>query len=221
MIIPDRFAYLAPSLSTFAARMAATASLPTEQLTWKRPRPVGPTKPRPRSTKPAPRPSRQYARATPTTVIRDTRLTPGARLLAMELRAVCGRDGLAVTTRRYLCHQLGVCMRTLARYLAELRAHAYVATVRVVGESGQTIGLQVECLDPLLPSWEIGGDSRVIPNKLKPIKALEERLAKWWQLRPCLPETAALSGSQGQEAEQQLGSWCQRKHRERCGVLRC
>ena len=44
--------------------------------------------------------------------------------------------------------------RTVARLLAQLRASGYVATRHTIGARGETTGLRVELLDPLLPYWE-------------------------------------------------------------------
>src|SRR6478609_3259981 len=49
---------------------------------------------------------------------------------------------------------LQVSTRTVARLLAELRAYGYIATTHRLGTLGQTIGLRVELLDPLLPYFE-------------------------------------------------------------------
>ena len=64
MILSPQHAHLAGALSTFAARMAASAHLPTEQLriTPLR-RKAGPAKRLPRQSRPAPAPSRQFLRA--------------------------------------------------------------------------------------------------------------------------------------------------------------
>jgi hypothetical protein len=45
--------------------------------------------------------------------------------------------------------------RTVARLLAQLRALGYVATRQTIGAYGETTGLRVALLDPLLPYWEI------------------------------------------------------------------
>src|SRR3954452_11943418 len=83
MIIPNQHRHLTGALSAFAVRMAASASLPVEQLrlTPLRRQP-GPPKPMPRQNRPAPALSRQFLRAMSTQVARDQRLTPGARVLA-------------------------------------------------------------------------------------------------------------------------------------------
>jgi hypothetical protein len=177
--------HLAAALDRFSARMAASASLPAEQITWKRTRPIKPAKPGTRSTRPPPRPSRQYARAISTELVRDQRLTQGARNLGVLLRACCGRDGDGRSTRPYLAAQLGVTVRSVARWLAELRSFGYVVADRATDHTGRTAGLYVIILDPMLPSWERGeGDSAVSPLRAKIKDSREDAFASWWRLWP-------------------------------------
>ena len=160
MIIPNQHRHLAGALSAFAARMAASASLPVEQLrlTPLRRQP-GTPKPLPRQGRPAPAPSRQFLRAMSTQVARDRRLSPSATCLVVLLVAVAGKGGHADLTRGYLAARLGVSGRTVARLLAQLRAFGYIATRQTIGLRGETTGLRVELLDPLLPYWEAGQPS--------------------------------------------------------------
>src|SRR5215208_1077528 len=155
MIMPNQHRHLTGALSAFAARMAASASLPVEQLrlTPLR-RPPGPPKPLPRQGRPAPAPSRQFLRAMSTQVARDRRLSPSATCLAALLVAVAGKDSHADLTRGYLAARLGISGRTVARLLAQLRACGYIATRQTMGRRGETTGLRVALLDPLLPFWE-------------------------------------------------------------------
>ena len=154
MILPHTQAHLAGPLAAFAARMAATAHLPDDQLQV-RPRSVlGPSRPLPRQLRPPPRPSRQFARELSTQVARDRRLSPRCAALAAVLVAQAGKGTLASISRRYLAMVLQVSTRTVARLLAELRAYGYIATTHRLGTLGQTIGLQVELLDPLLPYFD-------------------------------------------------------------------
>ena len=163
MILPHTQAHLAGPLAAFAARMAATAHLPDDQLQV-RPRSVlGPSRPLPRQLRPAPRPSRQYARELSTQVARDRRLSPRCAALAAVLVAQAGKGTLATISRRYLAMVLQVSTRTVARLLAELRAYGYIATTHRLGTLGQTIGLRVELLDPLLPFWEREAVTAVSP----------------------------------------------------------
>src|SRR5215212_10314910 len=79
MIVPNQHRHLTGALSAFAVRMAASASLPVEQLrlTPLRRQP-GPPKITPRENRPAPPPSRQFVRSMSTQVARDRRLSPRA-----------------------------------------------------------------------------------------------------------------------------------------------
>ena len=154
MILPHTQVHLAGPLAAFAARMAATAHLPDDQLRV-RPRSVlGPSRPLPRQLRPPPRPSRQFARELSTQVARDRRLSPRCAALAAVLVAQAGKGTLASISRRYLAMVLQVSTRTVARLLAELRAYGYIATTHRLGTLGQTIGLRVELLDPLLPYFD-------------------------------------------------------------------
>ena len=83
------------------------------------------------------------------------------------LVAQAGKGTLATISRRYLAMVLQVSTRTVARLLAELRAYGYIATTHRLGSLGQTIGLRVELLDPLLPFWDCEAVTVVSP----PIKA--------------------------------------------------
>src|SRR4051794_39412352 len=140
MVIPAQHAHLEGALSAFATRFAATAKLPTEQLQLPIRRPPRPPKARPRWSRPAPRASRQYARPMATTVMRDPRVTPGARALAHLLVARAGRTDVIETERWRLANELGVSVRTLARYLADLRGSEeltpYIATEQLVDTRG-------------------------------------------------------------------------------------
>src|SRR3954453_3873754 len=155
MIIPNQHRHLTGALSAFAVRMAATASLPLEQLRFTplRRQPGSPKIP-PRQSRPAPSPSRQFLRAMSTQVARDQRLSPRAAGLAVLLVAVAGKGSHVDLTRGYLTAPLGVSEGTVARLLAQLRALGYVATRQTIGVLGETTGLRVALLDPLLPYWE-------------------------------------------------------------------
>src|SRR5215212_3472035 len=155
MIIPNQHRHLTGALSVFAVRMAASASLPVEQLrlTPLRRQPGSPKIP-PRQSRPAPPPSRQFVRAMATQVARDQRLSPRAAGLAVLLVAVAGKGSHVDLTRGYLAAKLGVSERTVARLLAQLRALGYIATRQTIGVLGETTGLRVALLDPLLPYWE-------------------------------------------------------------------
>src|SRR4051812_25639449 len=155
MIVPSQHRHLTGALSAFAVRLAASAGLPVEQLriTPLRRQP-GPPKPLARQNRPAPAPSRQFLRAMSTQVARDRRLSPSAVSLAVLLVAVAGKGSHVDLTRGYLSAKLGVSERTVARLLAQLRALGYIATRQTMGTRGETTGLRVALLDPLLPFWE-------------------------------------------------------------------
>src|SRR3954466_5558769 len=184
MIVPNQHRQLTGALSAFAVRLAASASLPVEQLrlTPLRRQPGTPKIP-PRQSRPAPLRSRQYTGAMSTTVLRDQRLTPGARVLAGLLVALAGREGYADLTRGYLAAQLGVSSRTVARQLAELRRYCYVATTHLIGDLGQTTGLRVGLLDLLLPYWE-AAEEGVTDTPALESKILREEAGKVVPARP-------------------------------------
>jgi len=167
MIIPHTQAHLAGPLAAFAARMAATAHLPDDQLHWRPERAAGPSRPIARQLRPAPRSSRQFAHQLSTQVARDRRLSPRCAALATVLVAQAGKGTLANVTRAYLARALQVSVRTVARLLSELREHGYVVTSHRLGSLGQTTGLKVELLDPLLPYWQGTGDTAVTPIKVQ------------------------------------------------------
>jgi len=67
---------------------------------------------------------------------------------------VAGKGSHMDLTRGYLSAKLGVSERTVARLLAQLRELGYVTTRQTIGAYGETTGLRVALLDPLLPYWE-------------------------------------------------------------------
>ena len=89
-----------------------------------------------------------------TQVARDRRLSSSATCLVVLLVAVAGKGGHVDLTRGYLAARLGVSERTVARLLAQLRGLGYIATRQTIGTYGETTGLRVALLDPLLPYWE-------------------------------------------------------------------
>src|SRR4051794_8972161 len=160
MVIPNQHRHLTGALSAFAVRLAASASLPVEQLLLTPlQRQPGPPKPLARQNRPAPTPSRQFVRAMSTQVARDRRLSPSATCLVVLLVAVAGKGSHVDLTRGYLSARLGVSERTVARLLAQLRSLGYIATRQTIGAYGETTGLRVQLLDPLLPFWEGGPPS--------------------------------------------------------------
>lgn len=150
-----RSARLAADLARHRIRFAATANTPTDQLR-SRPKPpaTGPRRGVPRWSRPVPTPSRQYVKTLPTQVIRDQRLTPMARSCAVLIVACAGHAPFVDLTRGYLADRLGVSGRTVGRALQQLRTFGYVATCHTLGDRGETTGLRVFLLGPLLPYWE-------------------------------------------------------------------
>jgi hypothetical protein len=144
--------HIEASLSAFKARLAATADLSTKPpFVNTTPRCVNAARPLPRTQRVEPRRSRQYTQRMATTAVRDQRLTMGARNLATLISAVTGKGISAATTRGYLAAQLGVTVRSIARYLVELRAYGYIVTDHVNAPNGKTLSLHVEVCEPLLP----------------------------------------------------------------------
>jgi hypothetical protein len=92
-----------------------------------------------------------------TTVMRDPRVTPGARALAHLLVARAGRTDVIETERWRLANELGVSVRTLARYLADLRGSEertpYIATEHLVDTRGMVVGIRIIILEALRPYW--------------------------------------------------------------------
>ena len=75
--------------------------------------------------------------------------------------ALAGKADHVDVTRGYLSSRLGVSERTVARLLAQLRAHGYIATRWTIGAYGETTGLRVELLDALLPYWTVSTEGTV------------------------------------------------------------
>src|SRR3954454_11478350 len=177
MIIPNQHRHLTGALSAFAVRLAASASLPVEQLrlTPLRRQP-GPPKPVPRQNRPAPSPSRQFLRAMSTQVARDRRLSPSATCLVVLLVAVAGKNSYVDITRGYMASRLDVSERTVARLLAQLRSLGYIATRQTIGVLGETTGLRVALCGPLLPFWE--GDPPSAEQGVTELSDLQESFDK-------------------------------------------
>lgn len=73
--------------------------------------------------RPEPRPSVQYVGHMATTAARDHRLTPQSKAVLQVLRARCGHGTVTPTCKTTLAHIMGVCTRSIGRYIAELRVH--------------------------------------------------------------------------------------------------
>ncbi|EPY00701.1 helix-turn-helix domain-containing protein [Magnetospirillum fulvum] len=104
---------------------------------------------RARDDNPGPTPSRLWAKAVSCDAARDRRLTMGARTALLIIRALTAkgsrisRNGLAVA--------LGVCVRTIQRYLAELRKHGYIRTRLICNRIGWVIAQAIEITERVLP----------------------------------------------------------------------
>jgi hypothetical protein len=147
-------------LARFSADFAASATLADDELLPRRPRPAPRARPEPkprptRLDRLPPRWSRQYARSMSTRVIRDARLTDGARALAVLIRAEAGNAGEFETTKLYLALEIGRSVRTIRRRLIELEAHGYIEVHHVTDERGVSLGLRIVVTDLLRPYYEL------------------------------------------------------------------
>jgi len=81
----------------------------------------------------------------------DQRICPGARVALALLRSLV-RQGRPIR-RSGLAAVLGVCARTIGRYLAALRVAGYIATRAARDWRGADLGTWVEILAPAVPEW--------------------------------------------------------------------
>ncbi len=165
-------AQAAAGLDRFRAAFAASAHLPDEELRsgW---RSLAQSRailrqPRARDVRSAPKLSRQYLRDMSTRPLRDQRLSNGAARLAGFLVALGGRWRSCETTRARLAGVFGVCRRTIARWLQELREHGYIATSHIMTARGATAGLLVRLLPSLLAYYVLEGGVTNEPPPLRP-----------------------------------------------------
>lgn len=107
----------------------------------------------PRADRPPPRPSRQWARAMDTTLARDARLTPLARVLAQVVVAEIGDRGKRLLPNAYLARVLRISERHVKRLLAQLKRHGYLAAWTVSRPGGKTLGRCVALMPALRPFW--------------------------------------------------------------------
>ena len=103
--------------------------------------------------RPEPRASVQYAGHMATTAARDHRLTPQSKALLQVLRARCGTGTATATCKTTLAHIMGVCTRSVGRYIRELIRFGYVVTRERRGARGLTIGLAVSITEKVLPCF--------------------------------------------------------------------
>jgi hypothetical protein len=159
-------------LGRFRDAFAASATLADDELLYRRPRPAPRARPEPRPRpvrldRLPPRRSRQYAKGMSTLVIRDTRLTDGARALAVLIRAEAGKAGEFVTTKLYLANRMGCSVRTIRRRLIELEALGYIEVHRPLSALGTNLGLRIVITDLMRPFFElvIPGVTGMAPTK--------------------------------------------------------
>jgi hypothetical protein len=103
--------------------------------------------------RPEPRPSVQYAGHMATTAARDHRLTPQAKALLQVLRARCGYGVITESCKTTLAHIMGVCTRSIGRYIAELIRFGYITTRFRRGPRGLYTGLVVTITEKVLPAF--------------------------------------------------------------------
>ena len=103
--------------------------------------------------RPEPRPSVQYAGHMATTAARDRRLTPQAKAVLVVLRARCGNGTHTATCKTTLAHIMGVCTRSIGRYIRELIRFGYIETRTRRGEGGLYVGLVATITEKVLPCF--------------------------------------------------------------------
>ena len=103
--------------------------------------------------RPEPRPSVQYAGHMATTAARDHRLTPQSKALLVVLRARCGNGTVTPTCKTTLAHIMGVCTRSIGRYIAELIRFGYIASRVRRGAGGFYTGLVITITEKVLPCF--------------------------------------------------------------------
>ncbi len=103
--------------------------------------------------RPEPRPSVQYAGHMTTTAARDRRLTPQSKAMLQILRARCGNGTRTATDKTTLADIMGVCARSIQRYVAELVRFGYIETRIRRGRTGLYVGLLVGITEKVLPCF--------------------------------------------------------------------
>lgn len=116
-----------------------------------------------------PRASDQYAGHMATTAARDSRLTPQSKALLQVLRARCGNGSETATCKTTLAHIMGVCTRSIGRYVAELIRFGYIEARARRGGSGLYTGLVIRITEKVLPCfrklpWLAGWLAQNLPN---------------------------------------------------------
>lgn len=103
--------------------------------------------------RPEPRASAQYAAHMATTAARDHRLTPQSKAVLQVLRARCGNGTRTETCKTTLAHIMGVCTRSIGRYVAELIRFGYIDARVRRGANGLYTGLVVTITEKVLPCF--------------------------------------------------------------------
>ena len=103
--------------------------------------------------RPEPRASVQYAGHMATTAARDHRLTPQSKAILQVLRARCGTGTVTSTCKTTLAHIMGVCTRSIGRYIAELVRFGYIEARVRRGANGLYTGLVVTVTEKVLPCF--------------------------------------------------------------------
>ena len=106
---------------------------------------------RPRSLRPSPKASRQYANPIATTAMRDDRLTPGAKALLVVLRARAGKGRVSQAAKSTLAAVMSRSTRTIRRYLHDLERLGYITTQIRRTAQGFHTGLIITLSDKVLP----------------------------------------------------------------------
>ena len=103
--------------------------------------------------RPEPRLSIQYAGHMATTAARDHRLVPQAKAVLQVVRARCGNGTTATINKTTLAHIMGVCTRSIGRYIRELIRFGYIETRTRRGEGGLYVGLVATITEKVLPCF--------------------------------------------------------------------
>lgn len=103
--------------------------------------------------RPEPRSSVQYAGHMATTAARDHRLTPQSKAVLQVLRARCGNGTKTETCKTTLAHIMGVCTRSIGRYIADLIRFGYIEARARRGANGLYTGLVVTITEKVLPAF--------------------------------------------------------------------
>lgn len=103
--------------------------------------------------RPEPRLSLQYAGHMSTMAARDKRLAPQSKALLQILRARCGTGTRTETCKTTLAHIMGVCTRSIGRYVAELARFGYIERTARVGAGGLYTGLVIAITEKVLPCF--------------------------------------------------------------------